>query len=109
MSETITVTLPASADWKDVHSRLNSDTGGYAKFFFYYVMTRNGVQQVGEVDINDNGLQTQMDHEFSIVPVGDDTGVSFRVAHVNGVRTFQYQTTGAGNTTFKAKIEHTIA
>jgi hypothetical protein len=104
------VIVQPSSDWATVHSALETDVGGYSKFFFYYVMTRNSVQQVGQIDINDNGLAVQYDHEYTTVPEGGNAGVEFRIIHSNGKRVFQYRTEAgtSGGIIFKFKIDHRI-
>lgn len=109
MSKTITVTLPATSNWTTVHPHLESDVGGYAKFMFYYVATRDAIQQVGEIDINDNGTSVQFDHEWTITPAGQSINVEFDISHFNGKRVFRYKTTsGSSSLTFKFNIDHTL-
>lgn len=104
-----TVSLNESSEWKSISPLLESDIGGYAKFMFHYVMIRNSIQQVGEMDINDNGLQVQFDHEWTVVPSGQTPQVEFDVSHYNGKRVLRYRTTGSGGLTFKFQIDHRIA
>jgi len=106
----VSVILTPTIDWKTVHPTLESDTGGWKKFMFHYVATRGSVQQVGEFDINDNGIQVQNDHEWTIVPSGQSINMEFDVSHFNGKRVLRYKTTeGSDNIVFKFVIDHRIA
>lgn len=107
---TTSVTLAASTEWATVHPNLDSDLGGYKKFMFYYSATRGSVQQTGEIDINDNGVSVQNDHEWTVVPAGQSLNVEFDISHFNGKRVFRYRTTsGTDNITFKFNIDHRIS
>jgi len=107
---TTSVTLTPSTEWATVHPLLDSDLGGYKKFMFYYTATRGTVQQIGEIDINDNGVAVQNDHEWTIVPSGSSLNVSFDISHFNGKRVFRYKTTaGVENILFKFNIDHRIS
>lgn len=101
------ITLPASTSFANVSDKLNAPSGSYAYFKFYYVLRRNGVQQTGEMDINDNGLEVQADHEWTVIPNNGDPGVVLRVVHQSGKRVVQYKTTGgSADVIMKFQIQH---
>lgn len=101
------ITLPASSSFTNISEKLNAPSGSYAYFKFYYVFRRNGIQQTGEMDINDNGQEVQADHEWTIIPNGADTGVVLRAIHVGGKRVIQYRTTsGNSEIVMKFTIQH---
>ena len=69
---------------------LNSTIGEYDFFLIYYVIKRGNNQQVGEILINDDGIETNMDHEFNSI---GDVGVTFSVVYENGYRKLKYTMT----------------
>lgn len=106
MPELYKIVLPPSEDFADVSEKLNVPSGAYAYYKFYYVLRRNGIQQTGEMDINDNGQHVQADHEWTIVPCDGDSGIELQVCHDKGKRVVRYKTTGPGDTIFKFTIQH---
>lgn len=80
------------SDW------LNAETGEYDLYLIYYVITRGGNQQTGEILINDDGTNLTIDHEHTDI---GDVGVAFYAVHEGGYRKLKYTMTDGSAATMK--------
>ena len=89
----------------EIATHLNAVQGEYGGFYIFYSIKRLGIQQAGEMMITDSGSQLLIDHEFTVVPNGDNLGVEFTVGYENGKRKLYYTLDGSGVAEMKYFVE----